>query len=60
MSQSGAKRFMAVAESYSGKSPMLGGLPATALYALAAHSTPDEARKEVEQLVVHCVAMASW
>ena len=47
-----ARRFMDVASSYGGKMDIVSDLPATALYELAAPSTPQEVRDQVEELVL--------
>jgi hypothetical protein len=52
MSQPTASRFMSVAEVYGGKVFSLNSLPATALYELAAPSTPQSIREHVEELIV--------
>lgn len=46
-----AVNFIRVAERFSGKSEMISDLTPTALYALAAPSTPDDAIVEVEQRI---------
>ena len=69
MGEQSARNLMQVAEKFGQlKSPNFGVLPVSALYALSAPSTPDEARKEVEALVVdgeqltvaRCGAMWIW
>lgn len=47
MSKSSAENYMAVAERFGSKIPMVGNLAPTVLYALAAPSTPDEVVAEV-------------
>lgn len=47
-----ARRFMDVASSFSVKVDIVSDLPATALYELAAPSTPQSVREQVEELIV--------
>jgi hypothetical protein len=51
MSQSAADRFVQFARVYTGKLPTVGNLPPTALYELAAPSTPPEIQAEVERRI---------
>ena len=51
MSQSASDRFMQVAKVYSGKLPTVGNLGTTAIYDLAAPSTPPEVQAEVERRI---------
>lgn len=48
MSQQSASRFMSVAEAYTDKLPKLGNLSLSAIYELAAPSTPDTVRQVIE------------
>ena len=52
MSQSTARKIMAVANAYEGKTVMITDLPIAALYELAAPSTPQSVREQVEELIV--------
>lgn len=52
MHEQTARRFMQVADNYASKSNIVLGLNATALYELAAPSTPQPIRDEVEALLV--------
>lgn len=52
MKEQTARNFMNVAAVYGSKSPTVGDLNATALYELAAPSTPPEVRDQVEALLV--------
>lgn len=54
-----ARRFMAVAERYGGETRIMRDLAPTALYALAAPSTPDEVRAAVEEAVAEQKAVTS-
>jgi hypothetical protein len=47
MSQQAANSFMHVAEQYGGKLPKIGNIPVSALYLLAAPSTPELVREAV-------------
>jgi hypothetical protein len=49
MGEATAKRMMSVARMFAGKSITLSGLNASALYELAAPSTPPEVQAEVER-----------
>lgn len=52
MSENTARNFMRVASVYGSKSATVADLPARALYELAAPSTPQEVRDQVEELVL--------
>lgn len=52
MHQTTANKFMHVAEIYGEKVSQVLSLPATALYELAAPSTPQSVREQVEELIV--------
>lgn len=51
MTEQHARRFMHVAEVYGGKANIMFDLTPTALYELAAPSTPPEVRAEVERRI---------
>lgn len=52
MAERTARNFMSVAQTYAGKSATVADLPVRALYELAAPSTPQEVRDQVEELVL--------
>lgn len=60
MGDQSARRFMHVAEKYAGANPTdLLDLSADALYALAAPSTPQEVRDEVERMLIDGVTVTA-
>lgn len=52
MSETTARNMMRVADRFAGKSATIADLAPTALYELAAPSTPESVRSAVEELVI--------